>query len=51
MGSDVKGPQTACLQAARRQTKESIPCYVTTHPELVSSWKNTGFLEVKIAAP
>src|ERR1035441_4975319 len=33
------------------QTKESIPCYVTTHPDLVSHWKNSGFLGVKIAAP
>lgn len=33
------------------QTKDSIPCYVTTHPDLVASWKNSGFLGVKIAAP
>ncbi len=33
------------------QTKESIPCYVTTHPDLVSHWKGSGFLGVKIAAP
>ncbi|HEV2322949.1 MAG TPA: enolase C-terminal domain-like protein [Terracidiphilus sp.] len=33
------------------QTKDSIPCYVTTHPDLVSSWKGSGFLGVKIAAP
>ncbi len=33
------------------QTKDSIPCYVTTHPDLVTSWKNSGFLGVKIAAP
>lgn len=33
------------------QTKETIPCYVTTHPDLVASWKDTGFLGVKIAAP
>ena len=33
------------------QTKESIPCYVTTYPDLVSSWKNSGFLGVKVAAP
>lgn len=32
-------------------TKEKIPCYITTHPDLVSSWKGTGFLGVKIAAP
>ena len=32
-------------------TKKTIPCYVTTHPDLVSSWKNSGFLGVKIAAP
>lgn len=33
------------------KTKETIPCYVTTHPDLVSSWKDSGFLGVKIAAP
>jgi L-rhamnonate dehydratase len=27
------------------QTKDSIPCYVTTHPDLVASWKNTDSLE------
>jgi L-rhamnonate dehydratase len=32
-------------------TKESIPCYVTTHPDLASHWKDSGFLGVKIAAP
>lgn len=33
------------------QTKESIPCYVTTHPDLVGAWRNSGFLGVKVAAP
>jgi L-rhamnonate dehydratase len=33
------------------KTKETIPCYVTTHPDLASCWKGTGFLGVKIAAP
>lgn len=33
------------------QTKETIPCYVTTHPDLAASWKNSGFLGVKVAAP
>ncbi len=33
------------------QTKESIPCYATTHPDLVSHWRDSGFLGVKIAAP
>jgi L-rhamnonate dehydratase len=33
------------------KTKETIPCYVTTHPDLVSHWKDEGFLGVKIAAP
>lgn len=33
------------------QTKESIPCYVTTHPDTASAWKERGFLGVKIAAP
>lgn len=32
-------------------TKESIPCYITTHPDSVEHWKNRGFLGVKIAAP
>ena len=31
-------------------TKDSIPCYVTTHPDLISAWKDSGFLGVKIAA-
>lgn len=33
------------------KTKESIPCYVTIHPDYIDSWKNKGFLGVKIAAP
>lgn len=33
------------------QTKESIPCYVTTHPDVAHHWKGRGFLGVKIAAP
>ena len=33
------------------QTKDSIPCYATTHPDKVSHWKNSGFIGVKIAAP
>lgn len=33
------------------KTKETIPCYVTTHPDLISHWKGCGFLGVKIAAP
>lgn len=33
------------------KTKESIPCYVTVHPDLAGYWKNSGFLGVKIAAP
>ena len=33
------------------KTKESIPCYVTTHPDYVQAWKDRGFLGVKIAAP
>ncbi len=33
------------------ETKATIPCYVTTHPDLVSHWKGSGFLGVKIAAP
>lgn len=33
------------------QTKAEIPCYVTTHPDCASHWKNRGFLGLKIAAP
>ena len=33
------------------QTKSTIPCYVTTHPDLAHHWKDSGFLGVKIAAP
>jgi len=33
------------------RTKESIPCYITTHPDYAKVWKDRGFLGVKIAAP
>lgn len=33
------------------KTKESIPCYVTIHPDQIDHWKDRGFLGVKIAAP
>lgn len=33
------------------QTKESIPCYATIHPDTIDSWKKRGFLGVKLAAP
>ncbi len=33
------------------QTKESIPCYVTIHPDYADCWKDRGFLGVKVAAP
>jgi len=33
------------------QTKQSIPCYVTIHPDVASHWVKSGFLGVKIAAP
>ena len=33
------------------KTKESIPCYITAHPDCVKPWKDRGFLGVKIAAP
>jgi len=33
------------------KTKESIPCYVTIHPDFVSHWKDRGFTGVKVAAP
>jgi L-alanine-DL-glutamate epimerase-like enolase superfamily enzyme len=33
------------------QTKDSIPCYVTIHPDVASCWKDSGFFGVKVAAP
>ncbi len=33
------------------QTKANIPCYATIHPDFADSWKDRGFLGVKIAAP
>ena len=33
------------------QTKETIPCYVTIHPDYAEYWKDRGFMGVKIAAP
>ena len=33
------------------KTKENIPCYVTIHPDQIDSWKDGGFIGVKIAAP
>ena len=33
------------------QTKESIPCYVTIHPDTADCWRDRGFFGVKIAAP
>lgn len=30
---------------------DGIPCYLTTHPDQAGSWKDSGFLGVKIAAP
>ncbi len=33
------------------QTKDSIPCYVTIHPDYAEHWRDRGFLGVKIAAP
>lgn len=33
------------------QTKESIPCYATIHPDYADHWKKRGFFGVKIAAP
>ncbi len=48
MGKALKQPVYRLLGG---RTKESIPCYVTTHPDCASAWKNRGFLGVKIAAP
>lgn len=33
------------------KTNESIPCYVTIHPDQIHDWKGSGFIGVKIAAP
>lgn len=33
------------------QTKEVIPCYVTTHPDFAAEWKGKGFFGLKVAAP
>ena len=33
------------------QTKEFIPCYATIHPDYIDSWRDRGFLGIKIAAP
>lgn len=33
------------------QTKDSIPCYVTIHPDYIDAWRDRGFLGIKIAAP
>lgn len=30
---------------------DGVPCYLTTHPDTVDCWKDSGFLGVKIAAP
>lgn len=30
---------------------DGIPCYLTTHPDAVGNWRDSGFLGVKIAAP
>jgi L-alanine-DL-glutamate epimerase-like enolase superfamily enzyme len=34
------------------ETKQGgIPCYLTTHPDQAGTWKDSGFLGLKIAAP
>lgn len=33
------------------RTKDSIPLYVTVHPDQAAHWKDRGFLGIKIAAP
>lgn len=30
---------------------DGVPCYLTTHPDTVGCWKDSGFLGIKIAAP
>jgi L-alanine-DL-glutamate epimerase-like enolase superfamily enzyme len=48
MGHALKQPVYRLLGG---QTKESIPCYVTIHPDFAAYWKDRGFFGVKIAAP
>lgn len=31
--------------------QEGIPCYLTTHPDSVGHWRESGFIGIKIAAP
>ncbi|MGH9616108.1 MAG: enolase C-terminal domain-like protein [Acidobacteriaceae bacterium] len=48
LGKALKQP---VYKLAGGQTKAEIPCYVTTHPDCASHWKQRGFMGVKIAAP
>lgn len=47
----AKALKQPVYKIAGGETKEEIPCYVTTHPDCASPWKDRGFLGVKIAAP
>jgi L-alanine-DL-glutamate epimerase-like enolase superfamily enzyme len=48
MGKALNQP---VFRLAGGQTKEEIPCYVTTHPDCAAHWTKRGFLGLKIAAP
>jgi L-alanine-DL-glutamate epimerase-like enolase superfamily enzyme len=48
VGKALKQP---VYKLAGGQTKDEIPCYVTTHPDCASHWKQRGFFGVKVAAP
>lgn len=30
---------------------DGLPCYLTTHPDTVATWRDSGFLGIKVAAP
>lgn len=47
----AKALKQPVYKIAGGQTKDEIPCYVTTHPDCASHWKNRGFLGIKVAAP
>jgi L-alanine-DL-glutamate epimerase-like enolase superfamily enzyme len=51
---DLKGKAFGqpVYQLAGGATKaDGIPCYLTTHPDTLAHWKDSGFLGMKIAAP
>jgi L-rhamnonate dehydratase len=48
MGRALKQPVYRLLGG---KVRDSIPCYVTTHPDCTRAWVDRGFMGVKIAAP